>query len=164
MKRCFVKRQKKRKQRSQVQLVNQLLIQHLIYHAAAILSATESGYTARIVSKYRPKSPIVAVTSNERVIRKLNLVWGVNPILGKHAQSTDEMLESTIETALTSGAIMQGDLVVITAGVPVGETGTTNIMKVHVIGEVVAKGQGIGRRTAAGRVVVAKSQRRQMKK
>ncbi|TWI56987.1 pyruvate kinase [Halalkalibacter nanhaiisediminis] len=125
--------------------------------AAAILSATESGYTARIVSKYRPKSPIVAVTSNERVIRKLNLVWGVNPILGKEANSTDEMLESTIETALTTGAIKQGDLVVITAGVPVGETGTTNIMKVHVIGEVVAKGQGIGRRTAAGRVVVAKT-------
>lgn len=125
--------------------------------AAAILSATESGYTARIVSKYRPKSPIVAVTSNERVIRKLNLVWGVNPILGKEATSTDEMLESTIETAVTTGAIKQGDLVVITAGVPVGETGTTNIMKVHVIGEVVAKGQGIGRRTAAGRVVVAKT-------
>lgn len=125
--------------------------------AAVILSATESGYTARIVSKYRPKSPIVAVTSNERVIRKLNLVWGVNPILGKAASSTDEMLESTVETAVESGTIKQGDLVVITAGVPVGETGTTNIMKVHVIGEVVAKGQGIGRRTAAGKVVVAKT-------
>ncbi|MCM3759667.1 pyruvate kinase [Alkalihalobacillus oceani] len=125
--------------------------------AAAILSATESGYTARMVSKYRPKSPIVAVTSNERVIRRLNLVWGVYPVLGKEAASTDEMLESTVESAVSSGMVAQGDLVVITAGVPVGETGTTNIMKVHVIGEVVAKGQGIGRRTASGKVVVARN-------
>lgn len=125
--------------------------------AAAILSATESGYTARMVSKYRPKSPIVAVTSNERVIRRLNLVWGVQPVLGQEAASTDEMLESTVESAVASGMVAQGDLVVITAGVPVGETGTTNIMKVHVIGEIVAKGQGIGRRTASGKVVVAKT-------
>ncbi|GAE34116.1 pyruvate kinase [Halalkalibacter akibai] len=124
--------------------------------AAVILSATESGHTARIVSKYRPKSPIIAVTSNEKVIRKLNLVWGVYPIQGRHCTSTDEMFDSTISTALESGSIKQGDLVVITAGVPVGETGTTNIMKVHVIGEVVAKGQGIGRRSAAGKVVVAR--------
>jgi pyruvate kinase len=125
-------------------------------NAAVILSATESGHTARIVSKYRPKSPIVAVTSNEKVIRKLNLVWGVTPLQGREATSTDEMLDSTISTALESGAITQGDLVVITAGVPIGETGTTNLLKVHVIGEVVAKGQGIGRRSAAGRVVVAR--------
>ncbi|GAE27899.1 pyruvate kinase [Halalkalibacter wakoensis JCM 9140] len=123
--------------------------------ASVILSATESGHTARIVSKYRPKSPIVAVASNPKVIRKLNLVWGVTPILGNEASSTDEMFESTIGTALESGSIKQGDLVVITAGVPVGESGTTNIMKVHVIGEVIAKGQGIGRRSAAGRVVIA---------
>ncbi|WP_227936619.1 pyruvate kinase [Alkalihalobacillus deserti] len=125
-------------------------------NAAVILSATESGHTARVVSKYRPKSPIIAVTSNEKVIRKLNLVWGVTPIQGREATSTDEMFESTINTALESNSIKQGDLVVITAGVPVGEPGTTNIMKVHVIGEVVAKGQGIGRRSAAGRVVVAR--------
>ncbi|WP_332629082.1 pyruvate kinase [Halalkalibacter flavus] len=125
--------------------------------ASVILSATESGHTARIVSKYRPKSPIVAVASDPKVIRKLNLVWGVTPILGKEASSTDEMFDSTIGTAIESGAIKQGDLVVITAGVPVGESGTTNIMKVHVIGEVIAKGQGIGRRSAAGRVVIARS-------
>ncbi len=123
--------------------------------AAAILTATESGYTARIVSKYRPKSPIVAVTGNERTVRKLNLVWGVYPLLGREASSTDEMLELTIATAIRSQLIKQGDLVVITAGVPVGETGTTNIMKVHVIGEVIAKGQGIGQRSAIGKVVIA---------
>jgi pyruvate kinase len=134
-------------------------VAHTAYNlsAAVILSATESGYTARVVSKYRPKSPIVAVASNPKVIRKLNLVWGVTPILGKEASSTDEMFDYTISTALESGSIKQGDLVVITAGVPVGESGTTNIMKVHVIGEVIAKGQGIGRRSAAGRVVIAKT-------
>ncbi|GAE30114.1 pyruvate kinase [Halalkalibacter hemicellulosilyticusJCM 9152] len=125
--------------------------------AAAILTATESGHTARIVSKYRPLSPIIAVTSNDKVIRKLNLVWGVKPVLGKSADSTDEMFESTIDFAMNTGEIKQGDLVVITAGVPINEPGTTNIMKVHLIGEVVAKGQGIGRRTAAGRVVIARN-------
>ncbi|WP_017726605.1 pyruvate kinase [Halalkalibacterium ligniniphilum] len=126
-------------------------------NAAAILTATESGHTARVVAKYRPKSPIVAVTSNEKVTRKLALVWGVKPILGKKAATTDEMLKITVETALKADEVNQGDLVVITAGVPVGESGTTNIMKVHVIGEVIAKGQGIGRQTASGKVVVAKN-------
>ncbi|MEK4565887.1 pyruvate kinase [Alkalihalobacillus sp. FSL R5-0424] len=124
-------------------------------NAAAILTATESGYTARIASKYRPKSPILAVTGNEREYRKLNLVWGVEPLLGERAGTTDEMLESTVERARKSGRINQGDLVVISAGVPVGEPGTTNLLKVHIIGEVVAKGQGIGRRSASGKVVVA---------
>lgn len=126
-------------------------------NASAILTATESGYTARVVAKYRPQSPIVAVTSNERVMRTLSLVWGVNPLLGHNAATTDEMLDSTVNTAVQAGQIGQGDLVVITAGVPVGETGTTNLMKVHVIGEVVAKGQGIGRRSASGKVVVAQN-------
>lgn len=126
-------------------------------NAAAILTATESGYTSRVVSKYRPKSPIIAVTSNERTVRKLNLVWGVYPLLGKEATSTDEMLEQTVRTAVESKLIRHGDLVVITAGVPVGESGTTNIMKVHVIGEVIAKGQGIGQRTAVGKIVIATS-------
>ncbi|MED3648009.1 pyruvate kinase [Halalkalibacterium halodurans] len=124
-------------------------------NASAILTATESGHTARVVAKYRPKSPIVAVTSNETVVRQLALVWGVYSILGEEAETTDDMLQVTVETALKSQLVKQGDLVVITAGVPVGETGTTNIMKVHVIGEVVAKGQGIGRVTVNGKVVIA---------
>ncbi|WP_100405092.1 pyruvate kinase [Bacillus solitudinis] len=126
-------------------------------NAASILTATESGYTARIVSKYRPKSTIVAVTSSEHAFRKLNLVWGVVPVLGKRGNTTDEMLEATVDSAVKSGNIMQGDLVVITAGVPVNESGTTNLLKVHVIGEVVAKGQGIGRRSASGKVVTARN-------
>ncbi|WP_158736690.1 pyruvate kinase [Alteribacillus sp. YIM 98480] len=134
-------------------------VSHTAYNlnAAAILTATESGYTAKIVSKYRPESPIVAVTSNEKVLRKLSLVWGVTPLLGNPAKTTDEMLDSTVRESLKAGLVSHGDLVVITAGVPVGETGTTNIMKVHVIGEIIGKGQGIGRKTASGRVVIARS-------
>ncbi|MFZ4450646.1 pyruvate kinase [Salibacterium aidingense] len=134
-------------------------VSHTAYNlnAAAILTATESGYTAKIVSKYRPESPIIAVTSNEKVFRRLSLVWGVTPLLGRKAQTTDEMLDSTVYESLKADLVRHGDLVVITAGVPVGETGTTNIMKVHVIGEVIGKGQGIGRKTASGRVVLARN-------
>ncbi|KYG32197.1 pyruvate kinase [Alkalihalobacillus trypoxylicola] len=120
-----------------------------------ILSATESGYTAHIVSKYRPKADIIAVTSNEHIVRQLSLAWGVYPVLGEKAQSTDHMLETTVEAALKTGVIKQGERVVITAGVPVGESGTTNLIKVHVIGEVVAKGQGIGKSSVTGKIVIA---------
>lgn len=125
--------------------------------AAAILTATESGYTARITSKFRPKSPILAVTSNERAHRKMSLVWGVTSMLGEKASSTDEMLDRTVDIAVKAGFVTRGDLVIITAGVPVGETGTTNLLKVHMLGEVAAKGQGIGRRSASGKVVIAQN-------
>ncbi|WP_416151479.1 pyruvate kinase [Salipaludibacillus sp. HK11] len=125
--------------------------------AAAILTSTESGHTARMISKYRPKSPIVAITSNERVSRALSLVWGVYPQVGPKADSTDEMLQSAVDESLKTNLVKKGDLVVITAGVPIGEKGTTNLMKVHVIGEIAAKGQGIGRKSATGEVVVAKN-------
>ncbi|QQK77291.1 pyruvate kinase [Salicibibacter cibarius] len=124
---------------------------------SAILTATESGYTARLVSKYRPKSKIIAVTSDIRVLRRLNLVWGVYPLLGEKVATTDEMFDITVSEALKSGVVKHGDLVVITAGVPVGETGTTNMMKVHVIGEVAAKGQGIGQTNPSGKAVVARN-------
>ncbi|KQL57496.1 MULTISPECIES: pyruvate kinase [Bacillaceae] len=125
--------------------------------ATAILTATESGYTARMTSRFRPKSPILAITSNERAFRKMALVWGVTPLFGKQASTTDEMLDLTVEAAMESGHVAQGDLVVITAGVPVGETGTTNLLKVHVLGEVKAKGQGIGQRSGSGKVVLAEN-------
>ena len=123
----------------------------------AIISSTESGHTARMISKYRPKAPIVAVTANEHVVRRLALVWGVYPQLGKKSYSTDEMLDNAVEESLNSGLVSHGDLVVISAGVPVGESGTTNLMKIHVVGDIVAKAQGIGRKSAFGKVVTAKN-------
>lgn len=122
---------------------------------SAIVTPTESGHTARMISKYRPKAPIVAITANDSATRKLSLVWGVYPKTGHEAKSTDEMLEISVEEALNSGIVKPGDLIVITAGVPVGESGTTNIMKIHVVGDIIVKGQGIGRKTAYGRVVIA---------
>lgn len=125
--------------------------------ASAIITSTESGFTARMISKYRPKSPIVAITSSDRVSRSLSLTWGVFPYVGERACSTDEMLKIAVEGALETGIVKHGDLVVITAGVPVGKTGTTNMMKVQIVGEVAARGQGIGRKSYTGKVVIAKN-------
>ncbi|KMK94057.1 pyruvate kinase [Rossellomorea marisflavi] len=123
----------------------------------AIVAPTESGHTARMISKYRPKAPIVAVTSDDSVTRRLALVWGVFPTMGQKASTTDEMLQMAVDESMNSGMTKHGDLIVITAGVPIGESGTTNLMKIHVVGDIVAKGQGIGRKSAFGKAVVASS-------
>lgn len=150
--------QAKRKQVTITDAISQAVANAALdLEATAIITATESGHTARMVSKYRPKAPIVAVTPHERVIRRLALVNGVYPVLGKMATSTDEMLEISVQEAVAAGYARHGDLVVITAGVPVREVGTTNLLKIHVIGDVVAKGQGIGRKVVTGKVVLARS-------
>lgn len=124
----------------------------------AILAPTKSGYTAKMISKYRPKAPIVAVAFDEQIVRSLALVWGVNAVLADEKfATTDEMLNSSVKTGMNAGLFTHGDTLVITAGVPVGETGTTNMMKVHVVGDAIAKGQGIGRKSAKGKVVIAKT-------
>ncbi|RKQ29904.1 pyruvate kinase [Oceanobacillus halophilus] len=122
-----------------------------------IIAPTESGHTARMISKYRPKASILAVTFNEKVNRQLSLVWGVHAVMGKVASSTDEMMDIAVDSALDAGICHRGSRVIITAGVPVGESGTTNLLKIHVIGDVVAKGQGIGKRSAYGKAVFAKN-------
>ncbi|WP_413308314.1 pyruvate kinase [Bacillus sp. 1P10SD] len=121
----------------------------------AIITPTESGHTARMISKYRPKAPIVAVAANDKVSRQLSLVWGVYSRITSMCSTTDEMLEISVQESLSSGIVKHGDLVVITAGVPVGEAGTTNLMKIHVVGDIIAKAQGIGRKSAFGKVVLA---------
>lgn len=126
-------------------------------NVSAIVTPTESGHTARMISKYRPKAPIIAVTSEESVSRKLALVWGVTAQIGEKATTTDDMLEISVQESINSGQVKYGDTIVITAGVPVGESGTTNIMKVHVVGDIITKGQGIGRKSAFGKVVIANS-------
>lgn len=125
--------------------------------AAAIITPTASGSTARMVSKYRPLAPIIAASPREEVLRSLCLVWGVNPLLVAHADGTDEMITRAVDGALEARMIKSGDLVVITAGVPVGVPGTTNLIKVHIIGEVLARGTGIGPRTAVGTVRITRT-------
>lgn len=104
-------------------------ISALDLNAKAILSSTVTGHTARVVSKYRPKAPIIAVTTQERTMRQLSLVWGVTPVFGKVATSTDELLETAIQGGKDSGLVQAGDLVVITAGIPLGRSGSTNLVK-----------------------------------
>lgn len=125
--------------------------------ASAIITSTESGFTARMISKYRPKAPIIAVTFSDTIVRQLSLAWGIHALVGPKATSTDEMLDIAIERSLSTNIFTRGSRVVITAGVPIGESGTTNLMKVHVIGDVIAKGQGIGEKSAYGRIVTAKN-------
>ena len=132
--------------------------------AKAIITATESGFTARMVSKYRPKAPIIAVTPNEPVMRQMGLIWGVIPVPGTTARTTDEMFEIAVNAGMKSNMIGLGDLVVITAGVPVGRSGTTNLIKVHQIGELIAKGQGIGTQSATGKVVIARNAEEALRK
>lgn len=123
--------------------------------ASAIMTATSSGFTARNISKFRPQAPIIAATTSEQVRQKLALVWGVESIsLGK-ADSTDEIMEKSMKSALEEGLIEQGDLVILTAGIPVGVAGATNMMKVHLVGEILIKGTGIGKGTATGAFCIA---------
>ena len=122
-----------------------------------IVAATESGHTARMISKYRPKSHIVAVTFSERQRRGLALSWGVYPFVTENPDSTDEMMELAAKVAKEEKFAKEGDLIIITAGVPVGERGTTNLMKIQLIGTKLTSGQGIGDKSVIGKAVVALS-------
>ena len=125
--------------------------------AAAIITSTHSGFTARNVSKYKPQARIVAVTPRQEVARKLVLNWGVFPVLCRPATTTDEMFSAALEAAEASHYIKKGDLVVITAGVPVGVSGTTNLLRVLTVGEILLKGAGLGRKAVTGKVRIANS-------
>ena len=99
--------------------------------AKAILTPTESGFTARMVSKYRPKAPIIAITPNEKTLRRLTLVRSVIPIKGEYVSTTDEMFSSAIRNSVRTNHVEPGDYVVISAGIPSGRAGATNLIKIH---------------------------------
>lgn len=125
--------------------------------ASCIITVTKSGYTARMVSKFRPKSPILACALDSTVLRQLNLVWGCIPTLIAPSNNvTDDVFGQAIQKAVELGMAKTGDSVVITAGVPVGVTGTTNTLKVHIVGDVLVKGTGIGNKTVSGKGVIIK--------
>lgn len=125
--------------------------------AAAIITATQSGHTARMVAKYRPRVPILAATPLERVARRMRLIWGVHPLLVKDKNTTDALINETILEAVEAGFVRQGEMVVLTAGVPVGVPGSTNLLKVHTVGEILLRGTGYGQRVVKGRACVAAS-------
>ncbi len=145
----------------------QLTITNAISHSAcitasdlkakAIVTATAGGYTARMVSSYRPKSPIIASTCDDKSHMQMNLLWGVIPIKGPAVTGTEELLRSAVDEAILQGHINDGDLVVLTAGVPVGESGNTNLVRVHTAMKIIIQGIGVGNSKFSGKAQIVNS-------
>lgn len=126
-------------------------------HAAAVIALTYSGGTAMQISRFRPSCPIIAPTLSVKARRQLNLSWGVMPIMSEARSNTDELFDHAVECAQKTGIIKDGDLVVITGGMPMGVAGTTNIMKVHLVGHILVSGKGLDAIRATANVCVATS-------
>ena len=110
---------------------------------SAIITVTMSGSTARILSRYRPACVIVGCTTEKHVWRQLALSWGTVPLMIAEESNTDDLFEHAVDAAVQNGLVHDGELVVLTAGVPLGISGTTNLMKVHVVGHLLSRGQGL---------------------
>lgn len=123
--------------------------------AKAILTVTKTGGTAKLLSKFRPNRPIISCTTSERTWRQLNLSWGVVPLMSREMTTTDELFQHAVDCATAAGLLETGDLVVITAGVPVGISGTTNLLKVHIVGDVLVRGKGLSDKTVTAPLCVA---------
>lgn len=122
-----------------------------------IVAATESGHTAKMISKYRPDADILAVTFDDHTKRGLMLNWGVYPTVTEKPETTDDMFELATKKTLELGFAKEGDSILITAGVPVGERGTTNVMKIQMIGSKLIEAQGVGDHSVVANTVVAKN-------
>lgn len=125
--------------------------------ATAIITVTQSGRTARMISKYRPVPPIIGCTTSEKVYHQLNLSWGVIPLLIPEEQNVDVLFDHAIESAEKTGIVKNGDLVVITSGIPLGVSGTTNMIKVDVVGHILVSGTGITTKSACASLCVCKN-------
>ena len=133
-------------------------------HAQAIITVTKSGQTARMVSKFRPSSPIICCTTSERVCNQMNLCWGIQPLLMDEKKTTDELFDTAIDTAVDAGLLRSGDIAVITAGVPLGISGTTNMMKVQIAGHILVSGRGLNKRTAVAKLCVCRDEKQAQEK
>lgn len=125
--------------------------------ASAIITATESGGSALSVSGNRPEAKIIAVTPYDKTVRRCQLYWGVTAIKGSETKNSDELVMEAIANALNHEYINSGDTVVVTAGIPSGYTGQTNMIRVHVAGDVIIRAVGIGKSPVSGRLCVAKN-------
>lgn len=123
----------------------------------AIIASSETGYTAKMISRYRPRAKVLAVTPHEKSARRMQLYWGVTPIIGIRAQNTDDMVKHSIDCAMHAGYVKDGDMVVITAGFPVGISGSTNLINVMIAGDVILRGVGIGKDVVKGKTCVVKT-------
>lgn len=104
-------------------------------NAKAIITSTSSGYTTRMVSKFRPSAPIIAATPHENVMRRMALLWGTYPIQCRHAETTDEVVAASLDATKEADFADSGDIVVVTAGLPVGKAGKTNLIRVCTLTE-----------------------------
>ncbi|MCK8606475.1 pyruvate kinase [Apilactobacillus ozensis] len=120
-----------------------------------IVTSTSTGYSARMISKYRPNADILALTFDDRTRRGLTINWGVQPIVVEKPETTDGMFDFAANKAVETGLAKEGDLVLIVAGIPVGEKGTTNVMRVKLIGSKLTQGQGIGDKAVIGKAFLA---------
>lgn len=125
--------------------------------AAAIVTVTKSGRTARMISKYRPNCTIIGECLTEKVCRQLNLEWGVEPILITEEQDASQLFEKAVDVAETAGFVSKGELVVLTGGVPLGVSGTTNLIKVQVAGHILVTGKGLNGKKISGNLCVCHS-------
>ncbi|HHV50118.1 MAG TPA: pyruvate kinase [Clostridiales bacterium] len=132
--------------------------------AAAIIAVTKSGATARMISKYRPACPIICCTPSEVTMRQMNLSWGVIPVKTEEKETIDDLFEHAVEKATDAGLLRSGDLVVITAGVPLGISGTTNLLKVHLVGNILVEGTGATQLSVCGNLCVASSEEEALRK
>lgn len=126
--------------------------------AVAILTVSKTGQTARMISKFRPACPIISGTTEPKVLRQMNLSWGVIPILVDEKDNTDELFEHVVSVAQKEGYVHNGDLAVITAGIPLGVSGTTNMLKVHLVGDVLVSGMAVNHNSVYGRLCVCRSE------
>ena len=126
-------------------------------NASAIITVSNSGRTARMVSKYRPACPIIGCSVNKDVCRKMSLSWGVTPLLVELKHNSDELFDHAVDKAEEMGLIKQGEIVVLTAGVPLGISGTTNMIKVHVAGHILMQGKGLNDKVDSGNTCAVNS-------
>ncbi len=126
--------------------------------AVAILTVSKSGRTARMISKYRPECPIISGTTDPTVQRQMNLSWGVIPIMVDEKDNTDALFDHVVDESRKHGLVKNGDLVVITAGVPLGVSGTTNLLKVQLVGDVLVSGVGVTKKSVCANLCVCDSE------
>jgi len=122
--------------------------------ATAIITVTKSGQTARLISRYRPETPIIGCSPEIKICRHMNMSWGVTPVLIDYKSNTDELLEHTVKKVYEEKLINYGDLIVITAGIPLGVSGTTNMLKVQLVGDILITGTAIGKNSVCGNLCV----------
>ncbi len=126
--------------------------------AVAIMTVSKSGLTARMISRFRPSCPIICGTTEEKVLRQMNLSWGVVPIIVQEKTTSDELFDHVVEVSQKEGLVQSGDIVVITLGVPLGVSGTTNMLKAHMVGDIIIEGTSVNKGQVTGRLCVCQNE------